>query len=108
FCVRADPEPHDDIAFDDAERAMPKSDPGGINRSNCVHMLEAEASVLRVLLETTIGFTSPPLNVVWKPAISFAEAGCGPRNQSASGSRGSVRPARYSSRASSASFARAS
>jgi hypothetical protein len=62
--VRADPEPDDDIVFDDAERAVPEADPSGVDGPSRVHVLEAEASVLRILLEAAIGFTSPPLNVI--------------------------------------------
>jgi hypothetical protein len=62
--VRADPEPNDDIAFDDAERAVPEADPCGINWPGRVDVLEAEASVLWVLLETAIGFTRAPLNMI--------------------------------------------
>lgn len=64
FCVRADPEPNDDIAFDDAECAMPEPHPCGVDRPGRVHEFEAETSVLRVLLETPVGFTSPALNMV--------------------------------------------
>ena len=64
FGVRADPEPDDDIAFDDAERTMPEPDPSSVDGPSRVHGLEAEASVPRVLFETAIGFTSPPLNVI--------------------------------------------
>jgi hypothetical protein len=74
FGVRADPEPNDDIVFDDSERAVPKPDAGGVNGSSLVHVLEAEASVVRVLLETAIGFTSPPLDMLREPSVSFAEA----------------------------------
>ena len=62
--MRADPEPDNDIAFDDAERAVPEPDPSGVDGPSRVHVLEAEAAVLGVLLETAIGFTSPPLNVI--------------------------------------------
>jgi hypothetical protein len=64
FCVRADPEPDDDIAFDDAECAMPESHPCSVDRPDRVHAFEAETSVLRVLLETPVGFTGPALNMV--------------------------------------------
>lgn len=64
FGVRADPEPNDDIALDDAERAVPEPDPGSVDRPSRVNVLEAEASVLRVLLEPAIGFTSAPANMV--------------------------------------------
>jgi hypothetical protein len=62
--VRADPEPNGDIAFADGKRAMPESHPCGIDRPGRVHVLEAETSVLRVLLETAVGFTSPALNMI--------------------------------------------
>ena len=61
--MRTDPEPNDDIAFDDAERAVPEPDAGGVDGSNRVHPFEAEASVLRVLLETAISFTRASLNM---------------------------------------------
>jgi hypothetical protein len=63
LCVRADPEPHDDIAFDDAECAMPEPDPCGVDWLDCVHALEAETSVLRVLLETPVRLTGATLNL---------------------------------------------
>jgi hypothetical protein len=62
--VCADPEPNDDVAFDDAECAMPESDPRRVDGPSRVHAFEAEASVLRVLPETPIGFTGPALNVI--------------------------------------------
>ena len=63
FGVRADPEPHDDIAFEDAERAMSESHPCRIDGPGRVHGLEAQTSLLRVLLETAVGFTGPALNM---------------------------------------------
>jgi hypothetical protein len=65
LCVRADPEPNDDIGFDDAKGTMPESDACGVDGPGRVHGLEAETSVLRVLLETAVGFTGPPLNMIW-------------------------------------------
>jgi len=62
--VRAGPEPNDDIAFDDAKRTMPESHPCSVDRSGRVRVLEAETSVLRVLLETAVGFTGPALNMI--------------------------------------------
>lgn len=62
--VRADPEPHDDIPFDDAKRAMPESHPCSVDGPGRVHELDAETSVLRVLLETAVGFTGPALNMI--------------------------------------------
>jgi hypothetical protein len=62
--VRADPKPNDDIAFDNAERAIPEPDTDGVDRPSGVHVLEAEASVLRVLLEPAIRFTCPPLDMI--------------------------------------------
>jgi hypothetical protein len=63
--VRADPEPNDDVAVDDAECAMPESDPCRVDGPGRVHAFEAETSVLRVLLEAPVGFTSPALNMIW-------------------------------------------
>ena len=74
FGVGADPEPNDDIAFDDAECAMPEPDPGGVDGPSRVYVLEAEASVLRVLPEAAVGLTRPPLNMLREPAVRFAEA----------------------------------
>jgi len=62
--VPADPEPNDDIAFEDPECAMPEPDPGGVDGPGRVYAFEAETSVLRVLLETAVGFTGPALNVI--------------------------------------------
>jgi hypothetical protein len=63
--VRADPEPNDDIAVDDANRAMAESHPCGIDGPGGVHVFEVETSVLRVLLETTVGFTGSALDMIW-------------------------------------------
>jgi hypothetical protein len=63
--VRADPEPNDDIAVDDANRAMAESHPCGIDGPGGVHVSEVETSVLRVLLETTVGFTGSALDMIW-------------------------------------------
>jgi hypothetical protein len=62
--VRADPEPNDDIAFDDAECAMPESHSCCVDRPGRVQVFEAETAVLRVLLETAVGFTGPALNMI--------------------------------------------
>ena len=64
FRVRPNPEPHDDIALDDAERTVPEPDASGVDGSSRMHGFKAEASVLRVLPETAIRFTSPPLNMI--------------------------------------------
>ena len=63
--VRADPEPNDDIAVDDTKRAMAESHPCGVDRPGGVHVFEVETSVLRVLLETTVGFTGSALDMIW-------------------------------------------
>jgi hypothetical protein len=63
--VRTDPEPNDDIAVDDAKRAMAKSNPCGVDGPPCVHVFETKTSVLRVLLEAAVGFTGPPLDMLW-------------------------------------------
>jgi hypothetical protein len=63
--VRADPEPHDDIDVDDAERAMTESHPSGIDRPRGVYMFEVEAGVVRIFLETAVCFTGPTLDVLW-------------------------------------------
>ena len=62
--VRADPEPNDDIAIDDAKRAMAESYPRGVDGPGGVHVFEVETSVLRVLLETTVGFTGSALDMI--------------------------------------------
>ena len=62
--MRADPEPNDDVALDDAEGAMPESHPCRLDGPDRVHAFEPETSVLRVLLETSVGFTGPALNMV--------------------------------------------
>lgn len=69
LCVRSDPEPNDDIVFDDAECAMPESDPCSVDGPGHVHAFEAETPVLRVLLETAIGFTGPALNMSGERAV---------------------------------------
>ena len=63
--VCADPEPDDDIGVDDAERAMTQSHPSGVERPGGVHMFEVEAGVVRIFLETAVGFTGPTLDVLW-------------------------------------------
>jgi hypothetical protein len=63
--MRADPEPDNDVTLDDANRAMPESHPYGVDGPVRVHVLEAETSVMRILLETAVGFTGPALNMVW-------------------------------------------
>jgi hypothetical protein len=64
FGVCADPEPNDDIAVDDAKRAMPESHACGVDGADRVDAFEAETSVLRVLFETPVGFTRPALNMI--------------------------------------------
>ena len=63
--VCADPKPNDDIAFDDPNRAMPEPNPRGVDGPGRVHVLEAETSVLRALLETAVGLTGPALDIIW-------------------------------------------
>jgi hypothetical protein len=62
--VRADPEPNDDIALDDAECTMPESHSCCVDRPGRVHVFKAETAVVRVLLETAVGFTGPTLNMI--------------------------------------------
>jgi hypothetical protein len=64
FGVRADPEPNDGIPFDDAQRSVPESHAGCVDWPGGMHELEAETSVLRILRETAVRFTSPALNVI--------------------------------------------
>ena len=63
--VRADPEPHDDVAFDDANCAMAESHPCSVDGPGRMHTLESETSVLWILLEEAVGFTGPALNAIW-------------------------------------------
>ena len=63
--MRAEPEPNDDIAFDDAKRAVPEPHPCGVDGPGRVHVFEAETSVLWILLEPAVGFTGPALNMIW-------------------------------------------
>ena len=63
--VRADPEPNNDIAVDDAQRAMAESHPCGIDGPGGVHMFKVETSVLRVLPEAAVGFTGSALDMIW-------------------------------------------
>ena len=65
FGVRADPEPNDDIAVEDAKRAMAESHPCSVDGPGRVHVFEAETSVLRVLLETVVRFTGSALDMIW-------------------------------------------
>ena len=106
--MRADPEPHDDLGVDDPERAMAESHPCGVDGPGGVDVLEVEAWVVRIFLETAVGFTGPALDMIWWPAVGFAESAGRPRGQRASGSSGLVLPARCSARASSARRASAS
>jgi hypothetical protein len=63
--VRAYPEPNNDIAVDDAKRAMAESHPCGIDGPGGVHVFELETSVLRALPETAVGFTGSALDMIW-------------------------------------------
>jgi len=62
--VRADPEPDDDVAVDDAQRAMAESRPCGVDGSGGVGVFEVETWVVRVVLETAVGFTGPALDMI--------------------------------------------
>ena len=64
LCVRADPEPDDDIVVQNAECAVPKSDPCGVDGAGRVDAFEAQTSGLGVLFETAVGFTGPALNMI--------------------------------------------
>ena len=62
--VRADPEPDDDVAVDDAQRAVAKSHPCGVDRPGGVHVFEVETWVMRIIFETAVGFTGPALDMI--------------------------------------------
>lgn len=62
--VRADPEPDDDIAVDDAQRAMAEAHPCGVDGPGGVDVFEVETWVMRVVPETAVGFTGPALDMI--------------------------------------------
>ena len=64
YSACADPEADDDIGVDDAQRAMAESHPCGVDGSGGVGVLEVETWVMRVVLETAVGFTGPALDMI--------------------------------------------
>ena len=62
--VCADPEPDDDIAVDDTQRAMTESHPCGVDGPGGVNVFEVETWVMRAVPETPVGFTGPALDMV--------------------------------------------
>ena len=98
------PEPETQAA---GKRTVSEPDAGCIDRLSRMHLLETEARMVRGVPEAPVGFTSAALDVLGQPSIRLAKAPGGLRDQRASGSRASVRPARCSLRASSARRSRA-
>lgn len=62
--VRANPEPNDDIAVEDTQRTVAESHPCGVDGPGGVDVFEVETWVMRVVLETAVGFTGPALDMI--------------------------------------------
>ena len=68
-----DPESHSDVSIQNGERAIAESDASGVDGLSRVDLLEAEAPVIRVALETLIRFPGAAANMLRKAAVCVAE-----------------------------------
>lgn len=104
--VRADPEPHHDIAvFKKTNDAITSANASRVHGFGLVHTLEVKTRVVRVGGKDTVSNARLVAHLIRQRCVSLTERSCNLRLHSFSGSRGSVRPARYSCLASSASRA---
>jgi hypothetical protein len=107
--MRANPEPDDDVAvFEKADHPIAPTDTSRVDRFRRMDALEVKAGVVRVCDEKPVRDSRLVSNVIRQCRQPFTKSRCGSRPHSFSGSSGSVKPARYSRRASSAIRARRS
>lgn len=64
--MRADPEPDKVLALAHREGAIPRSDANREDGSSGVHLLEAEARMLRVVPEQLVGAFGAKANGFWE------------------------------------------
>src|SRR6266545_3134436 len=96
----ADPKPNDHITVSHAHGAVTDTNPCRVDRWVGMHLLEVEPRMRRVFPEQPIGFAGLSLDVRRQGREQLTEApGCA-RVHSRSGSSSSVKPLRYSVRAS--------
>ncbi len=103
--MRADPVPHDFVAFQDSHCSITRADPNRINWPFRMNRLETKTRLIRVLPEDPICSTGLTLNLCRQFGEHFPELCSGVRGHNFSGSSFSVRPARCSANAWSASSA---
>jgi hypothetical protein len=103
--MRADPIPHDFVTFQDSDCSITRADPSRINWPCRMNRLETKTRLVRVLSEDTICAAGLTLNVWRQFGKHLPELRSRMRYHNFSGSSFSVRPARCSANASSASSA---
>ena len=78
FGVGTDPEPDDGLAIDNGKRAVSQANAGRVDGLNRVDLLEAEAQMLRVVLEAAVSFTGPAFRTSPESAwLSWRSKGIG-------------------------------
>ena len=92
--VRADPEPDDVIARDDAKGPISEADANRVNRVAGVNALEAQARMSGVLQKQPISETSLPFHMLGQARVLIPEATGSGRLHIFLGSSGRVRPFR--------------
>src|SRR3989338_4380468 len=97
--MRADPIPHDFVAFQDSYRSIIRADPNRIDWPRRMYGLETKTRLIRVLPEDSICATGLTLNLCRQFGEHFPELRSGVRDHNFSGSSFSVRPARCSVKA---------
>jgi hypothetical protein len=75
--MRADPEPHDLVTFQEPEGAVSQCHADRVNRLASVDLLKLQARMLGVLAKEPIRFPSRFLNLSWQVAIRRPEASRG-------------------------------
>src|SRR6185436_53266 len=101
----ADPEPDELLTGEHGNGAVMQTDPYRVDRWCRFDLLELETRMIGVFAEEPVGLPGVPLDGLWQRLEGGTEPLVGFGDQSRSGSRSWVKPARCSFRASSASRA---
>ena len=72
-----DPEPDGGLAIDDGKRAVPKPNACRKDGLRRVDVLEAEARMVRIVLEASVSLTGTALNMLRQPSVRLAKTSGG-------------------------------
>jgi len=75
--VGTDPEPDGGLAIDDGKRAVPEPNACRKDGLRRVDVLEAEARMVRIVLEAAVSLTGTALNMLRQPCVRLAKASGG-------------------------------